>query len=130
MRDTFRAFKDIHVKLDKDTYLALRTLTFKYDMSIQEIFNEVAMMITTESRDGMKIVNAINRRKLKEVLDGRIMIEPTVEPMQPSGKKRTRRTKLTNLSRLDSEKLYTILDDADQAKREKQEKEEDVQEDY
>jgi hypothetical protein len=62
--------KCIHVKLDKDTHFALRAKLFKHNISMQDLFEECARMVATETSRGQVIVESIVNRKIKEAISG------------------------------------------------------------
>lgn len=62
--------KCVHVKLDKKTHTALRTALFKYNISMQDLFEECARLVATETSRGQTIVDSIVSRKIKEAING------------------------------------------------------------
>lgn len=66
----FFKHKYVHIKLNKDDAVAFRTTLFKYDLSMQEVLEEVIMQIITGSGRGMQIVNDITKHKMKKKLEG------------------------------------------------------------
>jgi hypothetical protein len=62
--------KCIHVKLDKDTHGALRAKLFKHNITMQDLFEECARLVATETAKGQNIVDSIVNRKIKEAISG------------------------------------------------------------
>ena len=63
--------KCVHVKLDKDTHTALRTKLFKHNVTMQDLFEEAARLVATETSRGQSIIESIVNRKLKEAIEGK-----------------------------------------------------------
>lgn len=68
--DVFVDKKCIHVKLNKETHAALRTKLFKHSISMQDLFEECARLVATETPRGQSIVESIVNRKIKEAISG------------------------------------------------------------
>lgn len=67
----FEDRKSIHVKLSKDVHFALRAKLFKYSISMQELFDEFARMVATDTAKGQAVLNSIVARKTKNALEGK-----------------------------------------------------------
>jgi len=94
--DVLSSKKCLHVKLDKDTHFALRAKLFKHDISMQDLFEECARLVVTETAKGQSIVDSIVKRKIKEAITGK-----------PSKKKEF------FVSDLDAETLYNMISDSE-----------------
>lgn len=62
--------KCVHIKLDKDVHTALRSKLFKYNVSMQDLFNECAHLVAAGSTKGQTIVESIVKRKIQEAISG------------------------------------------------------------
>lgn len=62
--------KCVHVKLDKDTHFALRAKLFKHNITMQDLFEECARQVASETVRGQNIVESIVNRKIREAIDG------------------------------------------------------------
>lgn len=60
--------KSVHIKLTKDVHLALRAKLFKYNVSMQELFDEFARLVATDVPKAQSIVDSIVSKKIKRVL--------------------------------------------------------------
>jgi len=92
--DLFTDRKCVHFKISKEVHFALRAKLFKHDISMQELFDEFARLVASDTVKGQSIIDSIVNRKLKKALSG------TVE------KKRKERETIGDL---DSETLYNII---------------------
>ena len=66
--DTFVDKKSVHFKIDKDVHLALRTKLFKYDITMQELFDEFANLVVTDATRAQSIIESIINKRIKSVL--------------------------------------------------------------
>lgn len=66
--DIFVDKKSIHIKLDKDVHFALRTKLFKYNMSMQELFDEFAQLVVAEAPKAQSIFESIVDKRLRSTL--------------------------------------------------------------
>jgi hypothetical protein len=62
--------KCVHVKLDKATHMSLRSKLFKHNISMQDLFEECARLVATETTRGQALVDSIVARKIKEAITG------------------------------------------------------------
>jgi len=83
--------KCIHIKLDKDTHFALRAKLFKHNVTMQDLFEECARLVATETTKGQSIVDAIASRKIQEAISG------------------TKKKKQIIVSDMDAEALYNMI---------------------
>jgi hypothetical protein len=90
--------KCVHFKLDKDVHFALRAKLFKYDVSMQELFDEFARQVAADAPKAISILESLVAAKLKYSI---------------SGKKRKKKEK-ESLRELDSETLYNIINGPDE----------------
>jgi hypothetical protein len=61
--------KCIHVKLKKDVHLRLREKLFAYQLSIQSVFDEFAMLIVTEDRKAIKMLEDLALKRAQAELE-------------------------------------------------------------
>lgn len=87
--------KCVHIKLDKDVHTALRSKLFKFNVSMQDLFNECAHLVAAESSKGQAIVESIVKRKIQEAI---------------SGKKKKRKELVIN--EVDTETLYSMINES------------------
>jgi hypothetical protein len=89
--DIFADKKCIHVKLSKEVHSALRAKLFKHSISMQDLFEECARLVATETVKGQNIVEAIVNRKIKETIEG------------------LKKKKDKSLGELDADTLYSMI---------------------
>ena len=90
--DMFQDKKGIHVKLDKQVHAALRAKLFKYNLSMQEVFDDFARLIAEDNKRAQTILELLVQKKLKAALEG----------------KQNQKSEPT-LSDLDAEALYNLI---------------------
>jgi len=66
--DIFVDKKSVHFKLDKEVHLSLRAKLFKYNISMQELFDEFARMVVADMPKASSIVDSIVNRKIRSTL--------------------------------------------------------------
>lgn len=93
--DIFIDKKSIHIKLSKDIHTALRERLLKAGITMQDLFQDAAELILTDSPRAQKTLDNISRKKMKRYLEG-------------GNKKQTRA-----LGELDTETLYSLLEQDD-----------------
>lgn len=91
--DRFYGRKSVHVKLDKVLHVALREKLFKHDVTMQDLFHEVAFLVASDSAWGEKFLMRVAKKKMM------MMIEKVNSMPSPQ------------LNELDSETLYNLLED-------------------
>lgn len=69
--DILQDKKCIHVKLNKDVHVALRSRLFRNNLSMQEVFNEFAKSIVSDETYATKIIENIVMRKVRALIEGR-----------------------------------------------------------
>lgn len=94
-QDLYQDKKCIHVKLDKDTHSAIRTLSFHKGISMQEMFEEFARSLTAGDKRAVGIIDKFILKKLN----------------LPKRLNRYRKKKATELSDPDKQSLYDLIDD-------------------
>jgi len=94
--DTFVDKKSIHFKLDKDVHLALRAKLFKYNISMQELFDEFAILVVTDVPKARSIVESILNKRMKSVL---------------SGEKKRKKKKREVFNEVDTDTLYNMINE-------------------
>jgi len=96
--DTFVDKKSVHFKLDKDVHLALRAMLFKYNLTMQELFDEFAFLVVQDTPKARSIVESILNKKMKYAL---------------SGIKKPKRKKKEFFNEIDTDTLYNMINDSD-----------------
>jgi len=66
--DIFVDKKSVHFKLDKDVHLALRAKLFKYNISMQELFDEFARLVVADVPKANSVVDSIVGKKIRSTL--------------------------------------------------------------
>jgi hypothetical protein len=94
--DLFDAKKSVHIKLKKDLHTALRERLFKHNLTMQDIFQDLAESLVADSSRCEKLIQKIVTKKLKKILEGRT-------PHKESKK--------MILGELDSDTLYSLLEE-------------------
>ena len=89
--DVLRDRKCIHIQLEKSVHAQLRVAMFKYNLSMQEVFNEFANMIVSEEGMAGRVLERVAHRKMQAILEGRPKNERGVD-------------------KLDSEDLYNLIE--------------------
>ncbi len=92
--DLFQDRKGVHIKVDKAVHAALRAQMFRYNISMQEVFNEFANLIVNEHGPALRIVENLVMRKVREKIEG----------------KATKRH-CDNVSEMDHDVLYQLIDE-------------------
>lgn len=90
--DIFQNKKGIHVKLDKEVHAALRAKLFKYNLSMQEVFDDYARLIAEDNRRAQTLLDSLVQKKLKAAIEGTSM-----------------RVKDEQFNELDAESLYNLI---------------------
>ena len=101
MSDEFQDRKGIHIKLDKNVHHALRVRLFKEGISMQEMFDEFARQVVTDSNLANKIVKSLINKKMLKALEGPVM---------------TQKRRTDSFNELDSDRLYDMIDEASSKK--------------
>jgi len=94
--DIFDVKKSVHLKLKKETHIALREKLVRHGVSIQDLFQHYAEIIIEDSPRSERIIQKIVNKKIKDLLE----------------KKKNNRKNLP-IGDLDSETLYNLLEEAD-----------------
>lgn len=89
--------KCIHFKINKDVHHALRAKLFKYNISMQELFDEFAQSVVTDAYKGQWFIDSIVNRKVKEALG--------VAPKKKKSK---------GMSEVDTDTLYSMINQSQQ----------------
>lgn len=105
--DIFAVKKCIHIQIDKDVHTAMRTQLFMRGLSMQELFNEFARLISMSDARAIKIVERFEQRKLNELL-GR-EATPVHRPKAP----------VKRIDELDHDVLYNMISNDKGSKTEK-----------
>jgi len=94
--DTFVDKKSIHFKLDKDVHLSLRTILFKYDISMQDLFDEFACLVVNDAPKARSIVESILNKRMTSALNC---------------EKKPKRKKREVFNEVDADTLYNIINE-------------------
>lgn len=100
MTDIFVDKKSIHFKLDRDVHFALRAKLFKHNITMQELFDEFARLVATDTAKGQSIIESIVNKKIKKVLS--------------TSSRVVKRRKKESFKDLDSDALYNMINDSDE----------------
>jgi hypothetical protein len=92
--DIFLERKCVHIKLEKDTHAALRAKLFRHNITMQDLFEECAALVASDTAKGQSLVESIVKKKIKEIIDG---------------KKRKRKS--IQITDADNETLYSMIND-------------------
>ena len=100
MTDIFVDKKSIHFKLDRNVHFALRAKLFKHNVTMQELFDEVARLVATDAARGQTIIESIITKKIKKVLSTNSSV--------------VKRKKKESFSDLDSDALYNMINGSEE----------------
>ena len=67
--DKFQAYKELHVRFDKDTFVELKIKLFRKNLSIQEFFKEIARKYVEDSFAIDQIIDRYLAKKMQEEID-------------------------------------------------------------
>lgn len=98
--DIFVDKKSVHFKLDKEVHLALRAKLFKYNISMQELFDEFARMVVTEVPKAHSIVDSIVGKKMRSTLS--------------NGPSKRRKVKNIQATPFEADALYDMINGTDE----------------
>ena len=59
----FETKKSLHINLTRETHAALKICSFKHRLSMQEIFEELAVRITVDDPYMISLLNELTKRK-------------------------------------------------------------------
>lgn len=97
--DIFQHRKGVHIKLEKTVHAELRAQLFKYDISMQDIFDEFSKLIVSEDPLARAIVEKFVTARIKEQMAGTYV--------KDSVKSRRQR----QIDELDHETLYGLIEE-------------------
>lgn len=100
--DLFSDKKCVHFKIDKEIHHALRAKLFKHNISMQELFNEFARLVATDTARGQSVIDSIINRKVKKVLS-------------TSNSVGTKQRKNESFGNFDSDILYNMINGPDES---------------
>lgn len=93
--DLFSSRKSIHVKLKKEVHAALREKLFRCGLTMQDLFNDAAELVLSESPKAERLLQRITKKKLSA----------EVQKLSKANK--------LQLGDLDNETLYNLLEEND-----------------
>jgi hypothetical protein len=93
--DVFEISKSLHVKLNKDLYIALRVEAFQRGLTMQEMFTLFAKLVVEKNPQIVKFLDAHSVQKIKNKLKKK----PDQEEIR---------------SDLDSDSLYELIETAEE----------------
>jgi hypothetical protein len=96
--DLFFGRKSVHVKLTKESHAALREKLFRYGITMQDLFQEAADMVLSESPKAERLLQRVAKKKLIATLE------------------KTNRNRHLHIGELDSETLYNLLEGTEDGK--------------
>ena len=65
-RDIFTYRKEVHIKLDKETYMKFRGNLFLLDTTMQNVFEEFATLVANEDPLAIRIVERMLKRTVRQ----------------------------------------------------------------
>lgn len=68
--DALFKHKRLNIWIDKNAYIKLRTTLFRYDISIQEIFEDFALLLLSDTDRGNAILKRFAKQKMQRKIDG------------------------------------------------------------
>ena len=68
--DLLQARKTIHIALPKEVHAGLKTVLFKYGLSMQEAIGEFARLIACNDKQAIRVIEELVRIQLEEIKDG------------------------------------------------------------
>lgn len=90
--DVFDSSKSVHIKLNKDLYVALKIEAFQRGLTLHEIFNELSQLIVDKNPQICKLLDVYAVQRIKDRLKGKT-VEKDVR------------------SELDSDALYELIEE-------------------
>jgi len=99
--DLFQDKKCVHVKLDKETHLALRVKCFEMNVSMQELFDEFAKLIAIGENKATRIVENYAHKKLEKIAERKLM-----------------KRKHPRVEKIDHETLYSLIENGNEGSEE------------
>lgn len=94
--DIFQDRKSVHIKLSKSAHAALREKLFKCNLTMQDVFEEFATIVLSDSVRADRMIQVIVRKKIKEQIDGiNIKKNDRIRPMDS----------------FDTETLYNLIEE-------------------
>lgn len=96
--DLFYDKKSVHIKLKKEIHAALREKLFRHNLTMQDLFQELADMILLDTARSQKIIESITVKKVKA------MMETHPRP----GRRQ--------IGEFDSETLYNLLEEDERSR--------------
>jgi len=91
--DLFYDKKSIHIKLTKESHTALREKLFRYGVTMQDLFQDTADIVLSDTPRAEKLLQRVAKKKLAASLE------------------KLGRGQRAQLGELDSETLYNLLED-------------------
>lgn len=68
--DIFQDRKSIHIKLTKESHAALREKLFKFGLTMQDVFEELAALVLSDNSRADRLIQSIIKKKLREQIEG------------------------------------------------------------
>ena len=69
--DIFFIRKSVHIKLLKDSHTALREKLFKHGVTMQDLFEDYADILVSDTAKAEKIIERITIKKIKSMIEGK-----------------------------------------------------------
>ena len=66
----FETRKSVHINLTRETHAALRMVTFKHHLSMQEIFEEMARQVVDGQPYMLNLLDVLANRKRTKAVEG------------------------------------------------------------
>jgi len=93
--DIFQDRKSIHIKLSKESHAALREKLFRFGLTMQDVFEELADLVLSDNSRADRLIQSIIKKKIKEQFEG------------PKKNIRNRRP----MDEFDAETLYNLIEE-------------------
>lgn len=100
--DIFQDRKSIHIKLSKEAHAALREKLFKCGLTMQDVFEELADIVLSDSSRADRLIHSIVKKKIKEQIDG----------VKKNDKRRP-------IDEFDAETLYNLIEEGQELNEER-----------
>lgn len=60
---SFETKKSVHINIPRETHALVRSQCFKYNLTMQDIFEELAQMIAAEEPEAMEMMSNLSMKK-------------------------------------------------------------------
>ena len=88
--------KNLHIDIDRTSYIELRKLAFEYGISMQQIYNEIARLIAAHDPRMMRAIEEYVMRKIHDD------VQNTIKNIKKNDVK---------INELDHDTIYNLIDE-------------------